>query len=86
MEQFACNYGLNPLFREKIARGPLKVTGVDVDGELRIAELPDHPFYFATLFLPQVLSTAALPHPIIVAYVKAAEAFRRARSRGPHPA
>ncbi len=29
-EQFACSYGLNPQFREKVGAGKLKITGVDV--------------------------------------------------------
>ncbi|MEW6266353.1 MAG: hypothetical protein AB1641_25040 [Thermodesulfobacteriota bacterium] len=54
----------------------MKVTGVDREGEVRIVELADHPFYVATLFLPQVSSTPDRPHPLIVAYLKAALAFQ----------
>ena len=85
MEQFACNYGLNPEFQDRIASGPLRITGVDLEGELRIAELADHPFYVATLFLPQVSSSAARPHPIISAYVEAALDFRHSRRRNQQP-
>jgi CTP synthase (UTP-ammonia lyase) len=72
MERFQCNYGLNPIFRDRVTEGALKVTGVDVQDEARIVELADHPFYIATLFLPQLSSTAEKPHPLIVAYLKAA--------------
>jgi CTP synthase (UTP-ammonia lyase) len=75
-EQFACNYGLNPQFRDEIAKGQLKVTGVDLDGEVRAVEVFDHPFYVATLFLPQIFSKYESPHPLIVAYLRAALAFR----------
>ena len=34
-EGYHCNYGLNPRFREEIARGPLFVSGVDVEGAVR---------------------------------------------------
>lgn len=78
-EQFYCNYGLNPQFREKFSTGKLKITGVDVEEEARIVELSDHPFYVATLFLPQVSSTPDRPHPLIVAYLKAAIAFHHSR-------
>ena len=30
-EQFACNYGLNPQFQNKIEKGKLKITGVDLN-------------------------------------------------------
>ena len=76
-EQFHCNYGLNPKFREKVGKGKLKITGVDVEGEARIVELSDRPFYVATLFLPQVSSRPDRPHPLIVAYLRAAFAFQR---------
>jgi len=78
-EQFACNYGLNPQFRDRVAKGKLKITGVDVEGEARIVELSDHPFYVATLFLPQISSKPDRPHPLIVAYLRAALAFHNSR-------
>ena len=78
-EQFHCNYGLNPQFREKVGKGQLKITGVDLDGEVRIVELRDHPFCVATLFLPQVSSKPDRPHPLIVAYLRAALAFHNSR-------
>jgi CTP synthase (UTP-ammonia lyase) len=75
-EQFACNYGLNPQFRDKIEKSQLKITGVDLDGEVGAVEVFDHPFYVATLFLPQIFSKPKSPHPLIVAYLKAAAGFR----------
>jgi CTP synthase (UTP-ammonia lyase) len=78
-EQFHCNYGLNPRFREKVGAGQLKITGVDLEGEARIVELSAHPFYVATLFLPQISSRPDRPHPLIVAYLKAALAFHNSR-------
>jgi len=75
-EQFACNYGLNPQFQDKIEKGRLKITGVDLYGEVRIVEVLDHPFYVGTLFLPQISSAPGSPHPLIVAYLRAALAFQ----------
>jgi CTP synthase (UTP-ammonia lyase) len=80
-EQFHCNYGLNPEFRDRIGRGQLKIAGVDLDGEVRIVELSDHPFYVATLFLPQVSSRPENPHPLIVAYLKAAQTVQTSGRR-----
>ena len=81
-EQFHCNYGLNPQFREKVGKGQLNITGVDLDGEVRIVELSDHPFYVATLFLPQISSRPDRPHPLIVAYLRAALAFHNSGRNG----
>ena len=80
-EQFACSYGLNPQFRDKVAKGQLKTTGVDLDGEVRAVEVLNHPFYVATLFLPQISSGPENPHPLIVAYLKAASACRSSGKR-----
>ncbi len=71
-EQFACNYGVNPDYTRKIFQGDLKASGFGPDGEVRILELESRPFYLATLFLPQSSSTPEHPHPLILAYLKAA--------------
>jgi len=81
MEQFQCNYGLNPQFRDRMGQGQLKITGVDLEGEVRIMELIDHPFYVATLYLPQISSRPESPHPLIVAYLKAALTFQASRKK-----
>jgi CTP synthase (UTP-ammonia lyase) len=79
MEQFSCNYGFNPHFRDQIARGNLRVSGVGPDEEARIVELSDRRFYVATLFLPQNSSRADKPHPLIVEYLKAALDFKSSK-------
>jgi CTP synthase (UTP-ammonia lyase) len=71
-EQFACSYGFNPQFRPKFDKGRLKITGIDLDGDVRAVEMLDHPFYVATLFVPQVSSRPDNPHPLLIAYLKAA--------------
>jgi len=70
-EAFQCNYGLNPDFRQQMEKGTLKITGIDLDDDVRIVELPEHPFFLATLFLPQLASKPGLPHPLIWAYLQA---------------
>jgi len=72
VEEFRCNYGLNPEYQERLAVGNLRISGVDINGEARIVELPDHRFFVATLFLPQHSSRFDRPHPLISAYLQAA--------------
>ena len=72
VEPFRCSYGLNPAYRDAIAGGPLRVSGTDENGAVRIVELPAHRFYVATLYVPQFRSSAEAPHPLIVAYLEAA--------------
>ena len=74
VEQFRCSYGLNPVYRETFAGGPLQVVGTDEAGEVRMVELPAHRFFVATLFLPQLTSSLQAPHPLILAYLQAAQA------------
>jgi len=76
VEAFYCNYGLSPDYQEALEHAGFKITGRDENGEARIVELPTHPFYIATLFVPQANSSALRPHPIIVAFVKTAAALR----------
>ena len=75
-ENFACNYGLNESFSGLIAGKDMRISGYDSDGTVRMVELPGHPFFIATLFVPQTNSTAHKPHPLIVAYLQAASQFR----------
>lgn len=75
-EQFTCNYGFNETYRNDIMQGALRVVGKDSDGNARIVELTSHPFFVATLFLPQLSSKPGNPHPIALAFLKAAVAFR----------
>jgi CTP synthase (UTP-ammonia lyase) len=76
LEQFACNYGLNPVYHEHFGQGGLKIAGRDETGEVRLVELAAHRFFMATLFLPQLSSSPAQPHPLIVAYLQATQQFQ----------
>lgn len=71
-ELYYCNFGLNPTYRQTLDDGGLRVTGVDDDDEARVFELPGHPFYVATLFVPQNRSTIEEPHPLVTALLSAA--------------
>ena len=75
-EIFACNYGLNEAFENQIQSKELRVSGYDEDGTARMVELPGHPFFIATLFVPQVVSERGKPHPLIVGYLEAAAKFQ----------
>jgi CTP synthase (UTP-ammonia lyase) len=50
----------------------LKVSGISEDGGARIVELPGLRFFLATGFVPQLVSEERKPHPLVVAYLKAA--------------
>ena len=69
MEIFACNYGLNEAFGDQIRSNALRVSGYGEDGTVRMVELPGHPFFISTLFVPQMTSESGKPHPLIVGYL-----------------
>ncbi|HEY7196419.1 MAG TPA: hypothetical protein VH306_04495 [Gaiellaceae bacterium] len=81
-ESYFCTYGVNPDFRPRLEEAGLRVTGTDPDGEPRIVELDraGHPYFLATLFIPQVRSAPGSPHPLVRGFAEAA-AERAARTR-----
>jgi CTP synthase (UTP-ammonia lyase) len=70
-EPFYCHYGLNPEYRAKLESAGVVVSGTGTDGVVRIVELRTHPFFLATLFVPQARSTPERPHPVIAGLVAA---------------
>lgn len=71
-EQYYCNFGLNPAYQEQLHRNGLRIVGSDATQEARILELQDHPFFIATLFVPQHQSTPETPNRLITAFLEAA--------------
>jgi CTP synthase (UTP-ammonia lyase) len=76
VETFQCQYGLNEKYRDSLRESKLKITGLDKEGHVRIVELQDHPFFIASLFLPQLSSQAGRPHPLIRSFLQAAVALK----------
>lgn len=71
IEEYYCNFGVNPNYVANLEAGGLQVTGCDSDGEVRIIELPTNRFYVGTLFVPQTYSSSKTPHPLIAAFIEA---------------
>jgi CTP synthase (UTP-ammonia lyase) len=68
-----CNYGIAPGWADRLATHGLVIAALADDAGVEAVELPNHPFFLATLFQPQVgaLASGRL-HPIIEAFVTAA--------------
>ena len=73
-EQYYCNFGINPDYIDVLKSGPLRITGADGEGEIRVIEWPGHPFFIGTLFVPQARSTPEQPHPLVSAFLTAVSA------------
>lgn len=72
VESYYCNFGLNPAYERELIGAGLQVTGRDTEGEARIIELPDHPFFLGTLFVPQDDTSATACHPFIFEFCRTA--------------
>ncbi|MFD2615689.1 CTP synthase C-terminal region-related (seleno)protein [Paenibacillus gansuensis] len=73
VEQYGiCNYGLNPEFSPMLEKAGLSIAGVDLEGEVRIMELNQHPFFVGTLFQPERSALKNTIHPLIKAFLRSA--------------
>lgn len=70
-ERYFCQFGLNPVYLPALEANGLVVSGLDLDGAVRIAELPAHPFFLGTLFQPELSSDGTWIHPILRAFASA---------------
>ncbi|WP_374121986.1 gamma-glutamyl-gamma-aminobutyrate hydrolase family protein [Frankia sp. AiPa1] len=80
VERYYCSYGINPPDAGLLLAHGLRFSGVDESGEVRMLELPGHPFFLATLFQPELGSQAGRAHPVIRGFAEAAVARAAARS------
>ena len=71
IEQTTCNYGLSPAVQHLASSDGMIIAATDKTGEVRAIERPDHPFFIATLYQPQLSSTPERPHPILTAFIEA---------------
>ncbi|HEV2639632.1 MAG TPA: hypothetical protein VGX23_31155 [Actinocrinis sp.] len=83
VERYHCTYALDHRFVETLTSHGLKFTGHDEAGEIRVLELPEHPFFLGTLFQPELAGDGTRPHPIIRALAEAAVAHAERRNAGP---
>ncbi|MDP2469433.1 MAG: CTP synthase [Candidatus Palauibacterales bacterium] len=80
-ERHRHRYEVNNAYRDALAAGGLGFSGLSPGGGLvEIIELPDHPFFVATQFHPELKSRPTRAHPLFAAFVAAAVERRDARS------
>ncbi|MDA0712611.1 MAG: CTP synthase [bacterium] len=72
-ERHRHRYEVNNKYREELAKAGMIFSGLSPDKELvEIIELKNHPFFIACQFHPEFLSRPLDPHPLFIAFVKAA--------------
>jgi CTP synthase len=80
-ERHRHRYEVNNEYREVFAQHGLRMSGLSPDGMLvEIVEIPDHPWYVATQFHPELKSRPAHPHPLFASFIKAAVRRRDKKS------
>jgi len=77
-ERHRHRFEVNPAYHELLRAGGLVFSGLSPDGRLvEIVELPDHPFFMAGQFHPELRSRPTRPHPLFRDFVGAALARTR---------
>ncbi|MGW7824969.1 CTP synthase C-terminal region-related (seleno)protein, partial [Streptomyces puniciscabiei] len=64
VERYFCAYGPSRHLDTLLAHG-LRFSGHDEEGQVRVAELPGHPFFLASLFQPELAGDGSRPHPVV---------------------
>ncbi len=78
-ERHRHRYEFNNLFREKLEKAGLKISGVNPKRNLvEIVEIPENPWMVGVQFHPEFQSKPSQPHPLFCAFV--GEALKRAKS------
>lgn len=72
-EKYNCGYSLNRYYKEAFEQSNLRCVAYNRQGDVRVVELKGHHFFLAMLFQPQLSSNEQCPHPIILAFLKAAK-------------
>lgn len=72
-ERHRHRYEFNNAYKSDFENAGLKCMGMNPDtGLVEVIEIPTHPFFVAAQYHPEYKSTVMNPHPLFVAFVKAA--------------
>jgi len=79
-ERHRHRYEFNNAYMDQYKDAGMKMTGINPETNLvEIIELPEHPYFIAVQFHPELKSTVAEPHPLFVRFVRAAMDYRKDR-------
>ncbi|MCE2564050.1 CTP synthase [Komagataeibacter sp. FNDCF1] len=74
-ERHRHRYEVNNHYREQLEKTGLRFSGMSPDGILpEVVEYPDHPWFIAVQYHPELLSKPFDPHPLFSGFIKAAVA------------
>ena len=80
-ERHRHRYEFNNKYKAQIEEAGMKATGFNPETNLvEIIEIPDHNWFVGTQYHPEYRSTVASPHPLFVAFVKAALNYKKEKN------
>jgi CTP synthase len=75
-ERHRHRYEFNNRYLDQYKAAGMLMSGINPDSKLvEIVELPSHPYFVGVQFHPELKSTVENPHPLFVAFVKAAASY-----------
>ncbi len=82
LERHRHRYEFNNAYKDQIEAAGMKATGLNPDtGLVEIVEIPSHNWFVGVQYHPEYKSTVTNPHPLFVAFVKAALDYKDNESR-----
>jgi CTP synthase len=77
-ERHRHRYEFNSAFKDDLEAAGMVATGLNPDTKLvEIVEVPSHPWFVGVQYHPEYKSTVINPHPLFVAFVKAALSYKK---------
>ena len=81
-ERHRHRYEFNDSYHDRFAESGMVVTGRNPETQLaEVVEIPSHPWFVGVQFHPEYKSSVVEPHPLFVAFVGAALAYRAKRGQ-----
>ena len=82
MERHRHRFEFNNDYKADIEAAGMIATGLNPEtGLVEIIEIPEHPWFVGVQYHPECKSTVANPHPLFVAFVRAALKHKKAKNR-----
>ena len=79
-ERHRHRYEYNNKYKEELEKLGMLSTGINPEtGLVEVIELKDHPWFVGVQYHPEYKSTVATPHPLFIAFIKAAYDFSKNR-------
>jgi CTP synthase len=81
-ERHRHRFEFNNDYKDQFEKAGFRCTGINPDSNLvEIIELENHPYFVASQFHPEYKSTVMNPHPLFVAFIKAAKKYHALKVR-----